>query len=125
MYLQEIMRPHTGGEGGVGPSEKTTPCTPHTGPLLSTEQSATCSTTPLRPAKGATNAGQCTTNRVEERVEAGSDTNVDVEAAFPGSSRVTRTGSIVKTFLVNDDLIPINIEKIPGNYRLFKLVFII
>ena len=58
-------------------------------------------------------------------MEVGFDTNVDAEATFPGSSRVTSMGSIVTTFLVNEELVPINIEKILGNYTLFKLVFII
>ena len=58
-------------------------------------------------------------------MEEGFDTNADVEATFPGSSHVTSTGSILTTFLVNDELIPIKIEKILGNYRLFNLVFII
>ena len=58
-------------------------------------------------------------------MDAGFDTNADAEVAFHGSSYVTSTSSIVTTFLVNDELIPINIEKIPGNYRLFNLVFII
>ena len=53
------------------------------------------------------------------------DSNVDVEATLHGSSCVTSMGSIETTFLVNEELIPINIEKIPGNYRLFNLVFII
>ena len=125
MYLQEILWPHTSGEGGVGPSDQTTPCTPHTTPFLSTEQSATCSYTPLRPEEGATDADQRTTDRAEEGVEAGFDTNADAEATSLGSFRVTSTGSIVTTFLVNDELVPINIEKIPGNYKLFNLVFII
>ena len=119
------MRPHTGGEGSVGPSEKTTPCTPHIAPILSTEQSETRSTTPPREVEGATDADRPTTNAVEEGVDAGFDTSVDAEATFPGSSRVTSTSSIVTTFLVNDELVPIKIENIPGNYRLFNLVFII
>ena len=53
------------------------------------------------------------------------DTNDDAEASFPGSSHVTSTSSIVTTFLVNDELVPIKIENIPGNYILFNLVFII
>ena len=53
------------------------------------------------------------------------DTNADVEEAFLRSSHVTSTSSIVTTFLVNDELVPINIEKIPGDYRLFNLFFII
>ena len=52
-------------------------------------------------------------------------TNIDAEAAFPGSSRVTSTGSVVTTFLVNEKLVPIKIERIPSHYRLFNLVIII
>ena len=58
-------------------------------------------------------------------MDAGLDTNVDAEVAFPGSSRVTSTGSVVTTFLVNKELVPIKIENILGNYTLFNLVFII
>ena len=55
-------------------------------------------------------------------MDTGLDTNVDAEASFPISSHVTSIGSIVTTFLVNDELIPIKIEKIPSDYRLFNLV---
>ena len=41
----------SGGQGNVGPSEQTTPRTPHTAPILSTEQLVTCSTTPPIQAK--------------------------------------------------------------------------
>ena len=111
-----------GGQGVVGPSDQTTPCTPHTAPLLSTEHLATRSVTPPRPAEGATDADRPTTDAAEEWVDVGLDREVD---AFLGSSRVTSTVSIVTTVLVNDDRVPINIENIPGNYRLFNLVFII
>ena len=53
------------------------------------------------------------------------DTNVDAEATFLGSSHVTSMGSIMTTFFVNEELIPIKIENILGNYRLFNLFFII
>ena len=54
------------------------------------------------------------------------DVGLDREVgAFPRSSRVTSTSSIVTKFLVNEELVPIKIEKIPGDYRLFNLVFII
>ena len=116
----------SGGQGNVGPSDQTTPCTPHIAPLLSIEQSATCSATPPRPAEGAVDADWPTIVDVaEEGVDAGLDTNVDVEVAFPGSSHVTSTGSIVTTFFVNEEGIPIKIEKILGDYRLFNLDFII
>ena len=54
------------------------------------------------------------------------DARLDREVdEFPVSSRVTSTGSVVTTFLVNEELVPIKIENIPGDYRLFNLVFII
>ena len=112
----------SGGQGNVGPNDQTTPCTPHIAPLLSIEKSETRSVTPPRPAKGAVDASPPTTNAAEEGVDVGLDREVD---AFPGYSCVTRTGSIVKTFLVNEELVPIKMEKIPGDYRLFNLVFII
>ena len=119
------MHFNTSGEGIVGPSDQTTPCTPHTTPFLSTEQSATRSATPPRPAKGVADDDRPTTDAAEEGVDVGFDTNADVEATFLGSSRVTSMGVIVKTFFVNDELVPIKIENIPGNYRLCNLVFII
>ena len=90
-------------QGNVGPSDQTTPRTPHTTLILSTKKLATHSATPPWPAKGAVDADWPTTDAAEEGVDAGLDTNVDVEASFPKSSHVTSTGSIVTTFLVNDD----------------------
>ena len=55
-------------------------------------------------------------------MDAGLDRDVE---AFPGSSHVTSIGSIKCTFFVNEELVPIKIERIPGHYRLFNLVFII
>ena len=81
--------------------------------------------TPLKPTAGATDANPPTTDPAEEGVDAGFDTNDDDEATFTRSSHVTRTGSIVTTFLVKEELVPIKIEKILGNYRLFNLFFII
>ena len=68
--------------------------------------------TPLRPAEGATDADWPITDAAEEGVDAGLDTNVDAEETFPRSSHVTGTSWIVTTLLVNEELIPINIEKI-------------
>ena len=112
----------SGGQGNVGHSDQTTPCTPHIAPILSTEQSPTRSVTPLRAAECAADVSPPTTDATKEGVDAGLDRDVE---AFPGSSRVTSTGSIVCTFLVNEELVPIKIERIPGDYRLFNLVFII
>ena len=116
------MHQYSGGQGVVGPSDQITPRTPHTAPLLSTEQSSTFSTTPPRAAEGQADAAPPTTDAAEEGVNAWLDRDVD---AFPGSSCVTSTGSVVTTFLVNEEMVPIKIEKIPGDYRLFNLVFII
>ena len=116
------MEINSGGLGNVGPSDQTTPHTPHTAPILSIEQSATRSVTPLRVAEGASNVTPPTKNVVEEGVDAGLNRYVE---EFPGSSRVTSTSSIVCTFLVNEELVPIKIERIPGHYRMCNLVFII
>ena len=78
--------------------------------------------TPPRAVEGASDAAPPTTYDAEEGVDAGLDRDVD---AFLGYSHVTSTGSIVCTFLVNEELVPIKIEKIQGDYRLFNLVFII
>ena len=78
--------------------------------------------TPLRAAEGAADATPPTIDDAEEGVDAGLDRDVE---AFPRSSHVTSTGSIVCTFLVNEELIPIKIEKIPSDYILFNLFFII
>ena len=111
----------SGGQGNVGPSDQTTPRTPHTAPILSTEQSTIRSATPPRAVEGATDVAPPTTNAAKG-VDAGLDRD---EEAFPGSSRVTSTSSIVCTFLVNEELVPIKIERILGHYRLFNLFFVI
>ena len=104
------------------PCDQITPRTPHTTPILSTEQLATHSTTPSRAVEGEADGAPPTTDVVEEGVDAGLDRDVE---AFLGSSRVTSTGSIKCTFLVNEELLPINIERILGHCRLFNLFFII
>ena len=58
----------SGGQGNVGPSDQTTPRTPHTAPLLSTKQSTTCSTTPPRPTEGATDANRPIIDSLEAEV---------------------------------------------------------
>ena len=108
----------SGGQGNVGPSDQTTPRTPHISPILSTEQSATRSATPPRVVEGVADVAPPTTDAAEEGVDAGLDRDVD---AFPGSSHVTRTGSILCTFLVNEELVPIKIERILGLYRLIYI----
>ena len=88
----------SGGQGNVGPSDQTTPHTPHTTPILSTEQSATRSMTPSRAVEGEVGVAPPTTDAAEEGVDAWLDRDVD---AFPGSSHVTSTGLVVMKFLVN------------------------
>ena len=104
----------SGGQGNVGPSDQTTPRTPHTTPILSTEQLTTCSVTPLRAVEGAADVAPPTTDAAEEGVDVGLDRVVE---AFPVSSHVTSTGSIMCTFFVNEELVPIKIERIPCHYR--------
>ena len=99
----------SGGQGNVGPNDQTTPCTPHATPILSIEQSETRFVTPPRVVEGAADVSPPTTDVAEEGVDAGLDRDME---AFPGSSRVTSTGSIVFTFLVNEELVPIKIERI-------------
>ena len=112
----------SGGQGNVGPNDQTTPCTPHTASILSIEQLTTRSATPPRVAEGVADVAPPTTDAAEEGVDAGIDRDVE---AFPRSSCVTSTGSIKCTFLVNEELVPIKIERIPGHYILFNLFFII
>ena len=116
------MESISGGQGNVGPNDQTTPRTPHTAPILSTEQSETCSVTLLRETEGAADVAPPTTNAAEEGVDAGLDRDVE---EFPGSCRVTITGSILCTFFMNEELFPTKIERIPSHYIVFNLVFII
>ena len=67
----------TSAQGNVGPSDQTTPFTPHTTPILSTEQLETCSVTPPRPVEGAADAAPPTTDAAEEGVDVGLDRDVD------------------------------------------------
>ena len=55
--------------------------------------------TPPRAVEGAADAAPPTTDAAKEGVDAGLDRDVE---AFLGSSRATRTSSIVCTFLVNE-----------------------
>ena len=52
----------SGGQGNVGPSDQTTPRTPHIAPILSIEQLATRSATPLRAAEGVADVAPPTTH---------------------------------------------------------------
>ena len=87
---------------------------------MSTKQSATRYATPPRAAEGATDVAPPTTDAAEEGVDARLDRDVE---AFPGYFHVTSTVSIRCTFLVNEELVPIKIERIPGHYRLFNSIY--
>ena len=67
-------------------------------------------------------SGGCRLDRVDQNqgVDA-EDDNIDIfVASFPGSSCVTSTGTVEATFLVDENLLPIKIEKIPGT--IYKLM---
>ena len=51
--------------------------------------------------------------------------NDNAQVAFLGSSCVTRTSTLEETFLVDKNLVPIKIEKMPSIYTLFILLFTI
>ena len=100
--------------------------TPHTShvPLLSTEQSTTCFMTPLILDVSATATGWRTLDGTEQGVDA--EIRIEnAQASFHGYSCVTNTGTLETTFLVDDNLVPIKIEKILGIYTLFNLLFVI
>lgn len=70
------------------------------------------------------NSDQSTLDRSKEGVDA-APASIDIaKATFLGSSRVISTSTIQKKKLVDEDLVPIKIEKIRGNYTLLMLVFI-
>ena len=98
------------------------PHTPIHASLLSTKQLVTCSAIPPRPTESAPAGDRRTPDHAKEGVYADPASIADVEATFPGSSRVTSMGTIETMFLVNEEIVPIKIEKILGNYTLFKLV---
>ena len=79
----------------------------------------------MRPAESAVADNRHTPDCAEEGVDAELASNADVEIAFPGFSCVTSTGSIETKNLLNEELVPIKIEKIPGNYTMFKSMSII
>ena len=99
--------------------------TPHTTLFFSTEQLTTLSMTPPRPKESAVVADSHTPDCADKGVDAEPVSNANSKAAFPGSSRVNKTSLIKTTFLVNEELVPIKIENIPGHYTLFNLVLII
>jgi hypothetical protein len=125
LFLQEYLHPHNPGEGPVATIDATdesshhehlTPRASENVPFFSTEQSKTHSRTPQREDVGAPSTARCMTDHAEQGqgVDA-SESSIDIaQATFPGSSHVISMGTIQTTFLVDENLVPIKIEKIPG-----------
>ena len=71
--------------------------------------------TPSRINVSAHSSAQCMLECVEHVYGVDLETIfASVEATFPGSSCVTSTRTLHATFLVDDDLVPIKIDKVPG-----------
>ena len=125
------MHPRTSGEGGVGVSDACgesshkhmTPPTSHF-PFLSNENLASQSTKPLIPYVSATASNRRMLDGTKQGVNA-EISNDNAQAAFHVSSHVTTTGTHETTFLVDDNLVPIKLKKIPSIYTLFNLLFAI
>ena len=76
------------------------------------------------PYVSATTNGRCMPYGIEQGVDVEISKD-NAQATFPGSSRVTSMGTLETTILVDDNLVPIKIENIPGIYTLFNLLFVI
>ena len=125
------MRLRTSGEGGVGISDARGESShDHTNqpashvPFLFNEQLVTQSMTHLIPDVSATTSVR--------RILGGTEQGVDVEisndnaqAAFPRYSYVSSMGTLETTFLVDDNLVLINMDNISGIYTFFNLFFVI
>jgi hypothetical protein len=108
LFLQEYFFP---GERHAGTIEHDTPfATDHVS--LPSGQSETQNETPQMEHESA-GEDQGPIHGEEHDFDA-------VVPAFPGSFRVTSTGTFETTFLVDEDLIPYKMEKIPGTiYKMF------
>ena len=113
MFLQSFQLPHVPGEGRAGTVDDNDLT------IMSTEQSATHHTTSSRREDVAgvvPSTGGGTPDHVEHGQEEGAEEiSIDVTIpAFPGSSRVRSTGTLDISFLVDENQVPVKIEKIPG-----------
>ena len=79
---------------------------------------------PMIPYVSATTNGRCMPYGIEQGVDV-EISNDNAQATFPGSSYVTRMGTLETTFFVDDNIVSINIDKILGIYTLFNLLFVI
>ena len=84
----------------------------------------THSVTPLIQYVSASVSGWRTLDGTEQGVDVEIN-NANSQATFPRSSCVTRKATLETTFLVEKNLVPINIENILGIYTFFNLLFII
>ena len=113
MFLQSFPLPHVLGEGRVGTVDDNDVT------IMSTGKSATHHTTSSQRedvAGAVPSTGGGTRDHVEHGQEEGAEEiSIDVTIpAFPGSSRVRSTGTLDISFLVDENEVPVKIEKIPG-----------
>jgi hypothetical protein len=89
--------------------------------FLSTKQSTTHRNTPQRKYVGASSTARCTEDHAEQGQGAyASKSSIDIsQEEFPGYSCVISTGIVQTTFLVDENHVPIKIEKIPGIAKVF------
>ena len=69
-------------------------------------------------------SGRHTLDCKEQGVD-GNISDYNCQEAFLGSTPVTSMGTLERKFLVDENIVPIMIEKIPSIYTLFNLFFII
>jgi len=119
LFLQGFFSAGTTGEGHAGTTEHETPTTTNYVPFPS-DQSRTHIFASQMEHEGTTpSSGRSTSDRADQDqgVDAEED-SIDITiASFPGSSHVTSTGTLETTFLVDENLVPIKIEKIPGTIK--------
>ena len=113
MFLQSFPLPHVPGEGRVGTVDDNDLT------IMSIGQLATHHTTSSRRedvAGAVPSTGGGTPDHVEHGQEEGAEEiSIDVTIpAFPRSSRVRSTGTLDISFLVDENQVPLKIEKIPG-----------
>jgi hypothetical protein len=114
LFLQAFFGPnnHAGEESS---HEHLTPHASHV-PLLSIEQSGKHSMAyPGVDVTGAPSSGRPTPDPAEHGHGLDEEPDIDIgQVAFPRSTHVAITRTLETTFLVDENLVPINIEKILG-----------
>ena len=93
--------------------------TPSSVPILSFEMSATHTMqASVNAPSGSEHIPEHASGHVPGDAEA--TATGDVLAVFPGSSRITSTGTLPVTLVVIEDFVPIKIEKVPGTLKCFN-----